>query len=157
MAVMGLGLAGAGVKAAGDYESGQATAEAMNYKAQVAQANARFATQEGEEKATNQGLKARAQIGSIKAAQAANNVDVNSGSAADVRTSAESLEMLDSLNIRSNAARAAYGYQTQSTLDEYQAKQAKTAGGIGMVGDLLSGVSSTGISAYKLSLGTTPA
>lgn len=138
----------------------QASAEAAsaNYSAQVAennnvlaQQNAKTAVAEGAVAQANQGMKTRAAVGGIKAAQAANNIDVNSGSAVDVRSSAASTGQLNALTIRSDAARTAYGYETQGIsyqaqagLDRAQAGFAKQAGNIGAVSSLLGGASSAG-------------
>lgn len=61
-------------------------------------------------------------MGAIKAAEAAGNVDVNSGSAVDVQSSAAALGELNAITIRGNAAKEAYGYETQSTSFENQAQ-----------------------------------
>lgn len=146
------------VGAVGSYEQGQAQKQAYDYQAQVArnnakiaQQNASWATQIGDTQAVNEGMKTRAQVGAIKAAQAASGIDVNTGSAVDVRSSASELGELNALTIRSNAARQAYGYQVQGTsdiaqaqLDVYSGNQAQTAGYIGAFGSLLGGASSAG-------------
>src|SRR5947209_1984568 len=86
------GLAGAGISAYGAYEQGQATKNAALYQSQVAQNNAKIAKQNadwdieaGEIAAANRGQQVRAAVGSQKASQGASGVDVNTGSAADVR------------------------------------------------------------------------
>lgn len=145
------------LSAIGGLMGAQAQSANAEYQAQVAQNNAQIAKQNanwtmqaGEEKAQQMGLQTRSEVGSIKAAQAANNVDVNSGSAVDVRSSASELGELNSLTIRSNASREAYGYETQSMndtaqsqLDSAQASQAMTAGMFDVAGSLLGGASST--------------
>lgn len=142
--------------AVGAISSAEAQSQAASYQAQIARNNAQlatenahWATESGETQAAQQQMKTRAEVGSIEAAQAANGLDVNSGSAVDVRSSANSLGNLDALTIRSNAARQAYGYQVQNTndiaeaqLDEAQAQSAMTAGTIGAFGSLLGGAGS---------------
>ncbi len=146
------GISG-GIRAFGAMQQGEAEAQAATYNAQVAQQNAQiqqrnatWAAQAGEAQAAAQEQKTRAQVGAIRAAEAADNVDVNSGSTVDVRSSAAELGELSALNIRSNAAKQAYGYQTQSWSDEAQANldqadaaYARQAGEIGAAGDLLGG------------------
>ena len=91
-------------------------------------------------------LKAAERAGAIKAAQAASNVDVNSGSALDVRSSAAELGELNALTIRSSAARTAYGYETQGIqygaqqgVEEATAAAAPATGALGASSSLLSG------------------
>lgn len=146
-------LVGTGIQAGGAYEAGQANKKAENYSAQLSQENAAIATQnagyvgaEGNSAVENESLKNRATMGSIKANQGASGIDVNSGSAVDVRESQEKLQMLDTQTIRSNAARRAYGFETQAVSDTAQAqldtaaaKNAQTAGAINAGSTLLSG------------------
>lgn len=141
------------MQALGSIQQGNAAASSAKYNAQIQENNAKIAQQNSifasEQGAANAGIeqqKTRAQVGAIKAAQAANGVDVNSGSAIDVRSSAESLGMLNAITIRSNASRHAYGYQTeaasdkaQAALDKQQAKYAKTAGYVGAGTSILGG------------------
>ena len=153
IAALAAGVASAGVGAYGSISSGiaqsnQAKAEAQvaANNATIAQQNAVRASQSGEQQAAESEQKTRAQVGAIKAAQAANGTDVNSGTNVDVRSSAAAQGELNALTIRSNAARTAYGYQTQSqsyqtqsNLDNSQASNAAISGGINGASTLLSG------------------
>lgn len=148
-----LTAASIGMQALGSIQQGNAAASSANYNARIqennakiAEQNSRFAAEQGAANAGVEQQKTRAQVGAIKAAQAANGVDVNSGSSVDVRSSAASLGMLNAITIRSNAARHAYGYQTeaasdrgQAALDRQQAKYAKTAGYVGAASSLIGG------------------
>ena len=165
----GAGIAGAGISAIGSYESGQATAAAADYQSQVAANNAMIARQNasmteasGAAKEAAQGMKTRAVVGSTKAAQGANNVDVNTGSNAAVRQSEVKLGALDALTIRSNTAREAFGYEVAATSDTAQSQllhqeagQARTAGDISALGTFLSGASSVGQKYAGMQLGST--
>lgn len=127
-----------------------------NYQAQVAannskiaEQNAQYATRAGEVQATNASMKNAAQVGAIRAAAAANNVDVNSGSESDVQASQRETGELNTLTTMNNAMLTAYGYRTQgvnykaqSQLDTQEADQAQTAGDFAIAGDLASGASS---------------
>lgn len=160
MAFVPIALAAAGTvaKVADDIQAGTATQKMDAYKATVARNNARqaeanadYAINAGIAKAEKSSLKSRAVVGRIKAAQAANNIDVNSGSAADVQASQRETGELDTETIMNNADLTAYGYRTQATgfeaqagLDEAEGKQAKTASKFAAVGDLLGGASSVG-------------
>lgn len=148
-----LTVAAVGMQALGSIAQGNAAAKSANYNAAIASNNAQIATNNAtlaaQQGAANAGIeqqKTRATVGAIKAAQAANGVDVNKGSAVDVRSSAAELGELNAITIRSNAARSAYGYQTQAAsdqaqaqLDRQQGKYAKQAGyvkaGTSILGD----------------------
>ena len=151
-------VAGTAVSAYGAYQSGQAQSKAAAYQAQVAANNAKIAqeqatlaTQKGENEAMQQSLKNRAALGGIITSMAANGVDVNSGSAINVRQSADVLGLQDVQTKRENAAIEAYGfrsqgasYTAQSQLDTSEAQWAKSAGMTGAVGSLLGGAGSVG-------------
>lgn len=115
----------------------------------IAKNQADLATAAGSAEVETQGLKNRATIGAIKAGEAASNIDVNSGSALDVRSSAAELGELDALTIRSGAAQKSTGFQTaaagysgQAGLETSQAGYAPVAGAINAGGSLLSGATS---------------
>ncbi|HXK17477.1 MAG TPA: hypothetical protein VNG33_06735 [Polyangiaceae bacterium] len=145
-------VAGGLMSATGQMQSANATRTAALYQAQVAQNNATIANQNaawatgaGQAQTAASGLQTRAQVGGIKAAEAAAGVDVGSGSALDVRSSARDLGELAALTLRSNAARQAYGFTTQSqsdtaeaALEKQLAGQAIPAGEIGAASTLLS-------------------
>jgi len=148
-------LVGTGIQAGGAYEAGQATKKAENFNAQIARDNAAIALQnaawtgaEGNSQVESQELKNRTQMGNIEANQAASGVDVNKGSAVNVRATQEAMGQLDVATVRANAARRAYGFETeasgfqsQAELDATAAKQAGTAGLISATGTILSGTS----------------
>ena len=152
------GLAGTAVSAYGAYQQGQAQSKAAAYQAQVAANNAKIAqeqanlaTEKGEQEAMQQGLKNRAALGGIITSTAANGVDVSSGSALDVRKSADVLGLQDVQTKRENAAIEAYGFRSQGTsftaqsqLDNAESQWAKSAGITGAVGSLLGGAGSVG-------------
>jgi len=144
--------------AAGAQTQAQAQAQTANYQAQVARNNqiiaqqqAEAAVQTGQEQATEQGLRNRAQLGGILAAQSASGLDVTTGSAPEVRSSAREIGQLEQTTIEHNAALQAYGYQTQATsqaaqagLLSLEAQQARQAGTIGVATSLVSGASNLG-------------
>lgn len=151
--VIGTGVAvyGAEQSAAAQSKAAQYQAEVAAQNAKIAQQNAQYANEAGASQAESQEMKTRAAIGQEKAAQASSGLDVNSGSATDIRSSTAALGTLSELNIRNNAARQAYGYMAtagsesaQSALDVANAQQASTAGDISAVSNLLAGAGSTG-------------
>lgn len=153
-------VAGGGVKAYGAYEAGQAEQGADKYNAAIATENANialknagFASAAGEAQVATSEMRTKAGVGATKVNQAAGNIDVNSGSAVNVRSSEESLGALDALNLRSNAVREAYGYETKAASDEATAKldiasgkQAALAGEINAGATLLTAAGSAGSS-----------
>ena len=150
-----LATLGTALGAVGAITSMGGRAAASDYSSVIAAQNAQIAKQQadlagaaGDQQVAMQQAKTRATVGAIKAAQAASGIDVNTGSAVDVRSSAAELGQLDAISIRSNAARTAYGYQTQSAsdlaqsqLDRFEAKNDRTAGYLNAGTSVLGGVS----------------
>lgn len=152
--VTAITIASAASSAVGSIQQGNAASGAASYNSKVAAQNADIAMQnsylvgaQGDADVGIQGAKNKAQVGATIANQGASGVDVNSGSAVAVRQSEAKIGMLNELNIRSQAAQKAYGFQTQaasdtaqSQLDASQAKSAKTAGYIGAATSVLGGI-----------------
>lgn len=152
-AAIGVGstLAAGGIKAYGDILGGNAQSQMYQYQAgiarmnsQIAQQNANYAMQKGEVEALKSGMKTGQEIGQIKATQAASGLDVNRGSAVAVRTSQQAVGDYNEALIRSKAAREAYGFrvgglmdQEQARMDEFAAKNAKTASYLSAAGSIL--------------------
>jgi hypothetical protein len=148
------GVAGAGVGVVGAIHSANAASQAAAYNqqianqnAQVAKNNATYAAQAGDVQAGQAQQKTRAEVGALKASEAAAGVDVNSGSAVDVRSSARDLGELSAITVQSNAAREAYGYRTQAvgfenqgTLDATESENDTAAGEIGATTSLIGGL-----------------
>jgi len=112
----------------------QAQKQQAQYQAGVAKNNQRialmnagYANRVGVQKEQSEAWKVRAMIGQQAAAQAANGLDINSGSAAQVRDSTAELGKLSFGNIRDNAAREEYGYLAQATQFGNEAKLAKAS------------------------------
>lgn len=145
---------------------GDAAATASRYQAAVADNNAAIARNNalmasriGDSKATQQELKNRAQMGAIVASQAANGVDVNTGTAKSVQDSAHILGRMDTETIKSDAAREAHAYQTQAAgfesdkkLLKMKAKQQKKMGNYALITSLL-GAGGQGASSYMQAYG----
>lgn len=115
-------VAGAALSAGSTVMGGVASSNAANYQAQVArnnaviaEQNASAATAAGHVQAQASGMKNAARVAGIKAAQAANGVDVNTGSALDVQASERQVGQHDSETVLHNAMLQAYGYRTQAT------------------------------------------
>jgi len=148
-----LAVAATAVSAVGAYGSAQAQGQAAAYQSKVAANNAIIAQQNkvnaeqaGAQAAETTSMKGAAQLGQIRAAIGANNIDVNTGSAANVQTSQREVSNLDTQTTMNNALLQAYGYQSQATgysatagLQSYEAGQAPVAEAGGVAGSLLSG------------------
>lgn len=153
-----LAVASAAVSAIGTIAGGVASRNQANYQAAVASNNSTIAQenavrteQAGNIAAENQGRKGSAKVAGIKVAQAANGVDVNSGSALDVQTGQRETDKLDTETVLSNSELQAYGYRTQAAgfqseaqLDENKADAAIPASIFSATGSLLSSASSVG-------------
>lgn len=152
---MGISAVAGAVGAFGAIQEGEAAAKAANYNATLAGFNSeqaiRNAAMENEVGSVKAGMKSmatRADFGSERAHAAGSGVGVNSGSSASVQASTAELGHLDAINIRSNAAKAAYGYEVQSTnfkneaaLDRFSGQAAKSASYVKAASSLLTGAS----------------
>lgn len=126
LSIIGLGLgafqavqgfrAGKSAKKAGEQQQEAAESEAglTDYNAQVADLQAGDAVARGAEEEQRFRAGVRGLVGAQRAAFAASNVDVGFGSALDVQADTAMLGELDALQIRTNAAREAWGYQVQA-------------------------------------------
>lgn len=119
-------------------QAGEATAGAALQNAQFADAAANDAVRRGEYESDQQRRATRDFIGSQRTGFAANGVDVNSGSAANIQDDTAALGELDALTIRNNAAREAWGYRTQSAQNQLAARNAKASSKSAVFGTLLS-------------------
>ena len=150
-----LAIIGLAAGAAGSVLKGVTAAESASYNAQVARNQAIVESQNaqhaaGATAATTEeaGLKARAEGGNVRAAVAANNLDVNTGSPADVQTSQRVIGGFNEAVTANKGAEAVYGYQTQATneasqaiLDQSQVIPDILGGVLGGVGDIAGGAS----------------
>lgn len=137
--------------AAGTVMGGMAQSQAASYQAAIAQnnattaqQNATYATEAGAAKTQQAGLQGAESVGAVKTALAANNVDVNTGSALDVETGTREKSALSEETIANNAELQAYGYSTQATgyeltsqLDQNTATDAPIGAALSAGGSLL--------------------
>jgi hypothetical protein len=149
-ALPAIGLIGGIISAVGTIASGIAQKNALEYQAQVAQnnaiiaqQNAKYAIEAGQAKTAATSMAMAEQGGAIKAAEAANNVDVNTGSNKAVQISQREVGNLNTKTQLSNAQLTAYGYQSQATnfqaqsgLYSYEAPQAMLGAGLGAAGQV---------------------
>jgi hypothetical protein len=139
-----LGTVGAVASGVGAISSGMYSAQVARNNATIASQNAQYAREAGQEQAAVESMKGAAQLGKIKAGQAASGIDVNSGSAVDVQAGQRAENQLDTETVLNNAELSAYGYTTQQQNFETQADQDETGGiltGLGTALSHASGVS----------------
>lgn len=142
IASLGASLIGGGVSAVGNVMAGQSAQAAANYRAQVAENQARHALAIGDIEAQRQGMKTASIIGAQRAAQSGSGLDVNVGSPVDVRETTDILGRLDELTILNNAQTKAWGLRSQAELDRYSGKASAQEGWLKGAGSVLSTVSS---------------
>lgn len=151
-----LGLAGTAVQMAGQSAAMGAQSASAAYQAQVAKMNEKIAKQNanitmqsGLDEQYHKGMETRALIGTQKAAQAANGIDVTTGSAKGVRDSTYILGRMDEMTIMRNASHKADAYMAQAAnysadaeLYNFQAKSADSAKDYAMLSTLIGGATS---------------
>ncbi len=149
-AVIPLVIASSVLGAVGSIQEGQAANQQANFQANIAKNNADLASRKADEAREFGKVSERKNqiavlqlLGQQRAAAAANGVDVNVGSAADLQADTVAFGRLDDLTIRNNAEREALGFEAQGTnfLLEEQAFKASgqaavTAGFIGAASSL---------------------
>lgn len=173
---IGLGLSGAslGLTAVGTLSKmgastagGASSAAAAMYQAQVAKNN-QIIADESADKAIQSGLvaadiqskKGVAVEGNVKASQAANGIDVNTGSAVGVRQGVRMATKINSETALNNAEWTGWGYRSraagygaESGLDEMSAGSAIAGGNAGATGALIGGGGSILQNASQLPFG----
>ena len=151
-------------------QQAQAASQAAEYRAQVAANNAAIAKQNqqimennartteaaGAAKADQEAMKARELLGRQKVAAAASGLDVNSGSALDIRAGTAGMAMLTDLNVRDDTNRRAAAlrqqganYAAQGENFNIDAEAARTAGSAAETGGILSAAGSLAGGASK--------
>lgn len=146
-AAIGLTVAGGGMQALGQYESGKANESLMKQNARIADIQADDALERGRKAEGRNRIDVRRTIGAQRAGLAASGVDISAdGSAIDLIADTARLGELDALTIRNNAAREAWGYKVQATDLRARGKIARMEGTYEAVGTLLS----TGGKAYGM-------
>lgn len=152
LAVTGLVLgAAAGVqqaqaqKAAGQAQEAQAkeNAKAANTQAQ----NAILTGQVEEDRRRQQ---TRAMLAKQRTGFAANNVDMSSGSAADILGDTAAIGEQDALTIRANAAREAWGFKVDANNSMNQGRMANAAAKNAATGTYLTTAANTATGAYNI-------
>lgn len=115
--------AAAGAQAQGNYQGAIFDANANVADQQAADALARGDQAVGQSRAQSRVL-----TGSQRASQAAEGVDINSGSAAGVQANDAALGELDRMTLAQNAQRESWGYKVEAANDRAQGNLARMGG-----------------------------
>lgn len=149
---LGLVAGGTALSATGQVKAGNAAeragaaaADREIYNSRVAELLSADALARGFDEESRFRTQVRTLIGSQRAAFAGQNVDVGSGSAADVQADAAYLGELDAQTIRLNAAREAWGYQVEAE-DRRMAADVARKGGQAAASAGRWGAAATGLS-----------
>jgi hypothetical protein len=142
-------LAGAGISAYSSYQSGKSQKALADYNANISEQNAADQATTDAENAKRSREANMRQLGMIRAKMAKAGVLVSGGSSLDVLGEAASEYELATLDAFSEGVKKQDAYMNEANSYRYQGKQAETAGKIGAVGSLLSGVTSAASSAFS--------
>ena len=164
MCVATVGLVSAGLGAAGAVTGGISKAESASYQAQIARNNAVISQQNASRSASagaaqteQAGLAARNKLAEVRASEAANGLDVNAGSAADVQVGEHEMGDLNARTVSNNSALQTYGYSAQAGDYQAQANMDQAEVGYDIAGGVLSGAGAAlGSPSVDKAIGFTP-
>lgn len=137
-----IGLVGGMMQAQGQTQNADFQSGMMEQNAQFKLKTADETINAGNTSADWQRVRAGQAVGTQRSVQAANGIDVNSGSAAQLQDDTAMLGELDALTIQNNAAREAYGYRVQAKQDILNASQTVQNGKTAAMGSILGGFGS---------------
>lgn len=132
---------GVGMKAAGDYNAGQAKGRLNDMNARIADEQAKSEMATGSYNADIVRRKGAKIMGQQVAAIGANNLQQTGTNATVVAETARTTET-DALMTQNNSLRRAWGFQVQGASDRYQGQLDRSAGVMSGIGDIVGGVSS---------------
>ncbi len=147
-AAVGVTVAGSVVGAYAQNQAGKKQREMFERNASFAEYQSQDALARGAVNVKRQRQATNQVIGAQRTSFAAQNVDVNQGSALDVQADAAYLGELDALTIKNNATKEAYGYHVQAEDYLQRGKYAQQEGEMGALNTLLGGGSSLLLAKY---------
>lgn len=133
----GLAVVGGVQQARAAKAAGEAQAQADETNARIGRTQAEQARQIGNMEEERQMRRVRAAVATQRATQAANGLDVNSGTALDLQAETAGFGAADALNLRSNAIRQAWGFEVGAVNDLNSASAARSAGRNAATGTML--------------------
>lgn len=141
-------IAGTVMSARAQIKAGNDAKKVGDANAAVAEEQAVDATRRGEEEVSSFRRQVRGLVGTQRAGFSGQGVDVNVGSAVDVRRDAEAIGASDMERIRRNAEREAQGYKTQAEDMRRGGRIAQSAGRWGAASSIVGGASTLLMSRY---------
>lgn len=138
-AALALGAIGTGMQAYGTYQQGKAESEANKYNAEMMRQQAKDAAERGETEKQKAALQNKQLMGRQMAQFAANGIDLTSDSPLEIFQQTAEWGERDRQEISDNTAREIWGYNSQASLYDAAAKNAKRQGKIGAFSTLLNG------------------
>lgn len=138
-AAMALMAVGTGMQAYGTYQEGKAESKANQYNAEIMRQQAKDAVAAGEKEKQKAALQNKQLLGRQMAQLAANGVDLTSDSPLEIFQQTAEWGERDRQEISDNTAREVWGFNSQASLYDAAAKNAKRAGKIGAFSTLLNG------------------
>jgi hypothetical protein len=144
LTMLGTGLAAGGSLLAGasSFAASRTQAAIANNNAKILQVQANQSRMAGQTAESQHRTQVSQLIGEQTAAQAANGVDINSASSSAVRDSTRTMGDFDALTIRYNAAKQAWGQDTEALNQKNTAAQSKRAGTMALLGSFIGAASS---------------
>lgn len=137
-------VASTAVSAMGAMEAASAREREADYNRQVSEMKARDAINRGNIDAEQQRMKAAKVSGAQRAAMGASGAVVDSGSFADILVDTATMGEKDAQNIRTNAMREAWGYESQAESYKLQKQRARIEGEYAAMGTMLTSGSRIG-------------
>jgi hypothetical protein len=136
-------------KKSGEYQAevAQQNKENDNYRAEMAATQGSLAEEQHR-------AKVRQMVGTQRANLAANGIDLQSGTAADMIDETQTNGETDALTLRFNAMQQAWGYRVEAANDSNQGKFAKWSGQRQATGTYLSTGASMASQAYGMKTGS---
>ncbi len=135
-----ISLAGGAMGAQGARQAGAYAAAQSEQNAQYKEAAAVDAEKRGAVQADQYRRQVGQMIGTQRAGFAANGIDVNSGTAAEIQDDTAAIGEFDALTIANNAAREAWGYRVGAQNDLSNATMARKNAKSSASGSILGGV-----------------
>jgi len=118
---------------------GDIQASVARTNAAIARLQAKQTIEAGSAEASKINQRTAQTVGSLRAAQGASGIAVNSGSNALITNAVTGMGMQDELTIRNNAARRAWGFETQAIQDTYKGQFEQLTGNAAARQSLLTG------------------
>ena len=149
----GMSVAGGVLKGVAAKNAGDANAAIDNANANIAAQAAGAALENGQQQASMAAMRGERTIGAQKAGFAASGVSTGTGSALDVLSDTAMVSKQDQDVIQNNAARTAWGYNSQATNFRNKAALDEQEGTSQEFGDILGGITGAASSVAQMKAG----